>query len=351
MKKIKYGFIAVCISLMLAGCGFNGIELKQESFQAEVGDTLELGASDLLNLNEKKLKKASIDLSEVNMSAVGEYTGYVLYKKNKYPFTVVVGDTTAPIAEVIESIVIPVEEVYDLEDILFSVNEFTGNIQLDIRGSDDASMIKLKKLDCSDHFDKTGVDCNNFSFWYEEAGEYMNILKVSDNSGNYNEYSFSVIACTAPVLKGVKDITVNKGTEIDFMAGVTAVDCFEQDITGKITCNADEVDISKPGTYTITYAVTDDREFSTEMAATVTVKEIAKAKSTANSSGSGSTQTSEAVPGEGWVPFSTGSQSTLLRLIAQGDVVYYGGQYWASPAYVNMVSNEVVVYEHDIAQD
>ena len=39
-----------------------------------------------------------------------------------------------------------------------------------------------------------------------------------------------------------------------------------------------------------------------------------------------------------WVPYSTGSPETLAENIARGNVVYYGGQYLASPEYYAMLS-------------
>lgn len=56
-----------------------------------------------------------------------------------------------------------------------------------------------------------------------------------------------------------------------------------------------------------------------------------------------------AAPGSGWVPYSTSSPSTLANALARGDVIYRNGQYWASPDFVNRLSNENVVYVNDIA--
>ena len=49
------------------------------------------------------------------------------------------------------------------------------------------------------------------------------------------------------------------------------------------------------------------------------------------------------------MPYSTSSPSTLANALARGDVIYRNGQYWASPDFVNRLSNENVVYVNDIA--
>lgn len=52
-----------------------------------------------------------------------------------------------------------------------------------------------------------------------------------------------------------------------------------------------------------------------------------------------------------WVPYNTSDMEQLAQNLADGKVVYYNGQYWASPEYTNRIVNEIVVYEHDISQD
>lgn len=53
----------------------------------------------------------------------------------------------------------------------------------------------------------------------------------------------------------------------------------------------------------------------------------------------------------GWASYGTTSLSTWANAISEGKIVYYNGQYWASPDYKNLAKTEEVVYEHDIAKD
>lgn len=45
-----------------------------------------------------------------------------------------------------------------------------------------------------------------------------------------------------------------------------------------------------------------------------------------------------------FVPYSTSDPDTLLRNVAEGNVVYINGQYYATPSYVKMLTNVKVYY-------
>lgn len=53
----------------------------------------------------------------------------------------------------------------------------------------------------------------------------------------------------------------------------------------------------------------------------------------------------------GWANYGTTSLSTWADAILQGNIVYYNGQYWATPDYTSTLKNTQVVYYHDIAND
>jgi hypothetical protein len=52
-----------------------------------------------------------------------------------------------------------------------------------------------------------------------------------------------------------------------------------------------------------------------------------------------------------YVPYSTSSLETLAREVLNGNVVYFDGEYWATPEFANMIANEEVVYENDVSLD
>lgn len=70
-----------------------------------------------------------------------------------------------------------------------------------------------------------------------------------------------------------------------------------------------------------------------------------------SSSGKGSSSSTNKPDLNGWVPYSTGDSSALIRYLASGEVVKYNGQYWASPDLVNMIENSEVVYIREIGSE
>ncbi len=52
-----------------------------------------------------------------------------------------------------------------------------------------------------------------------------------------------------------------------------------------------------------------------------------------------------------YVPYSAGDNATLAQNIANGNVVYMNGQYWATPEYATSLANAQIVYSNDISGD
>ena len=84
---------------------------------------------------------------------------------------------------------------------------------------------------------------------------------------------------TAPEISGVFDQAVEAGTEFDALAGVTASDKEDGDVSGKIviksmpdlTFSNGKVTVSDPGNYELTYSVTDKAGVEAKAYATLTV--------------------------------------------------------------------------------
>ncbi|MGX5530513.1 immunoglobulin-like domain-containing protein [Bacillus toyonensis] len=75
-----------------------------------------------------------------------------------------------------------------------------------------------------------------------------------------------------PKLTAPTKTTINVGDKFDPMAGVSATDKEDGDITSKVTVNG-SVDTSKPGTYELTYTVLDSKGHKVTTKQTVTVKQ------------------------------------------------------------------------------
>ncbi|MBQ5950601.1 MAG: DUF5011 domain-containing protein [Lachnospiraceae bacterium] len=86
-------------------------------------------------------------------------------------------------------------------------------------------------------------------------------------------------ANTAPTISGVADQSVEAGKEFDALAGVTASDKEDGDVTGKIVITSmpelsfsnGKVTVNDPGNYELTYTVTDKGGMEAKAYATLTV--------------------------------------------------------------------------------
>lgn len=53
----------------------------------------------------------------------------------------------------------------------------------------------------------------------------------------------------------------------------------------------------------------------------------------------------------GWASYGTTSLSTFANALLRGDIVYYNGQYWATPDFLNNLKNSNLEYVHEISKD
>ncbi|WP_117434551.1 DUF5011 domain-containing protein [Bifidobacterium felsineum] len=79
----------------------------------------------------------------------------------------------------------------------------------------------------------------------------------------------------APVFSGVSDVTVEQGGTFDPLAGISAKDAVDGDVTKSITVAPSAVDTSKPGRTTLTYTVKDKAGNTATATRVVTVKAVA----------------------------------------------------------------------------
>ncbi len=77
---------------------------------------------------------------------------------------------------------------------------------------------------------------------------------------------------TAPLLLGVIDVTIYVGDAFDALTGISALDDVDGDLSDSIEVTGD-YDITVPGTYTLTYTVTDEAGNETTLERELRVKE------------------------------------------------------------------------------
>lgn len=96
---------------------------------------------------------------------------------------------------------------------------------------------------------------------YEHTNLFNKFMEGSPEVGNQ-----------APAISGVEDKTINLGDNFEALAGVSANDKEDGDLTSKINVTG-EVNINKVGKYILTYSVTDNSGKTTTKYRTITVKD------------------------------------------------------------------------------
>lgn len=109
------------------------------------------------------------------------------------------------------------------------------------------------------------------------AGQYEVTYKVTDNQGASFTKSITVtvnpkmeVLNEAPVIHAT-DKTITVGDTFDPMAGVTATDAEDGNLTTKIEVKKNDVDTTKAGKYEVTYKVTDNQGATCTKTIAVTV--------------------------------------------------------------------------------
>ncbi|MBC2067209.1 immunoglobulin-like domain-containing protein [Listeria booriae] len=118
--------------------------------------------------------------------------------------------------------------------------------------------------------DKVSVTANDVDT--SAVGTYHVTYSVTDSDGNTTTKTITVTVTSndAPVITA-SDKTLKKGASFDPMAGVSASDTEDGNVTDKVTVTANDVDTSAVGTYHVTYSVTDSDGNTTTKTITVTV--------------------------------------------------------------------------------
>ncbi|MBC1472891.1 immunoglobulin-like domain-containing protein [Listeria seeligeri] len=88
-------------------------------------------------------------------------------------------------------------------------------------------------------------------------GTYEVTYEVTDSDGNTADYTRTVIVTEAPTITGDTSTTLQPGDTFDPMNTITATDKEDGDLTSEVKVTSNPVDTSVPGTYEVTYEVTD----------------------------------------------------------------------------------------------
>ncbi|MGF9816411.1 immunoglobulin-like domain-containing protein [Bacillus toyonensis] len=148
-------------------------------------------------------------------------------------------------------------------------------------------MAGVKATDPEDGDITSKVEYEYYTGSVNKPGTYKVDYKVKDSFGNTANTVATLIVREklkpideAPELKVPTVTTITEGDKFNPMTGVSATDKEDGDITSKVTVDGG-VDASKPGTYDLTYTVSDSKGHTVTAKQTVTVKQKVEIKNEA----------------------------------------------------------------------
>lgn len=119
-------------------------------------------------------------------------------------------------------------------------------------------------------------------------GTYKVVYTVVDGGHGASRRTVAVKVAARPVVDGAQDLAVAAGSTFDPLAGVSAADADGNPIELTAADVTGTVDTTRPGTYPLTYTVTDAAGITRTFTRTVTVRNAPAAKSAAVAVAAGS---------------------------------------------------------------
>lgn len=304
-KKIIMTLLASTLIVgSMTGCG--STKLTKSSITIELGNDDAIKISDFMDLDKNELKSAKLNTKDVNFFKEGNYKATISYKDKDYDIKVKVKDTVAPKITVSDNIVVQTNNPLHMSDIITNVTELSGNIDASFKdkpkseSTDNTESVSATENTESTESGSSSViavgGCNlkhNDEITYTKSGDYDNTITVTDDAGNSTDIDIKISVIDAPSINGISDKTVTVGDTVDYLSGVTATDGKGTDITGNIEVDSSKVDVNTPGTYQITYKVTDSYGFSTGANCNITVNEKKEEVADNTSDGNDNTTTSD----------------------------------------------------------
>ncbi|MEG0275520.1 MAG: polysaccharide deacetylase [Coprobacillus sp.] len=235
MKKIKkkrlYELIAVIVILII-GIVFFTTVLNKSKVQF-VSDIVELDLKGEYNPrdfveNIDKIENIEIDDSQVKIDQLGEYEIIYKYKEEEFTLRVKVVDRQAP--------------KFEISNVELALGQEV-NADLFVSSIEDQTETKT-------YFKET--------YDFKEIGEHKVIVVVEDASGNKTEKEATLKLIKdeeKPLLIGLKDFSVTKGTKINYLSGISAKDNLDK--KPKIEVDSSQVNLSEIGQYKVIYTVSD----------------------------------------------------------------------------------------------
>lgn len=223
-------------------CTLNVSRVVKE-FKLELGDKL-TKKDLLLNYKEDKNAIKQSDIDKINKKGVGEYKISTIIDGEEEDITIIVEDTKAPTLKLKNVTIYDDEKISGKGDFIVSAKDASGEVKTTL---------------------KTEID-------YTKIGTQQITIEAEDKNGNKVEKKATLTIrkdTEGPVFYGLSSMSVSKHSSPNFKSGVRAVDA--RDGTCSFKVNSSKVNLSKAGTYYITYTAKDKKGNSSTARRQITV--------------------------------------------------------------------------------
>ena len=245
MSKYKLLLITAFLIIILMTLSIkntNNIILYNYHPTIEISQKFDFKAN-ILKVIDGSINDVSIDTSKVDFNKVGKYP--VIYSFNNIYTTITI--------ELVDTI------IPDLE-----VKELTIDLGMNVEAND---LIKTK------HFsNRTTIEFKD-NYKFDEVGDYPVEIKICHSNKCITKKSIIHVLpkdTTPPEIRGIRNLTVLKDSDIDLLSSVSIKD--NQDDNPTLTIDSSNLDISKVGDYVVTYYAKDRSSNKTKETCIVSVE-------------------------------------------------------------------------------
>lgn len=203
------------------------IIFKQENIKVEINDEYNF-LKNIERVRNGNIKDVKVNTKNVNFKKLGTYEVIYTYNNKSYKISLEIVDTKKPKFEIVD-LDLDVGMKVNPEDMVSKIEDATK------------TKVKFKK-----------------KYKFNHAGNVKVVVQVIDEAGNISEKKAIVKLFKddeVPQINGIEEMTVTKGTKIDFKLGVNVID--NRDPNPKLAVDSSKVDLNKIGTYKAIYTASD----------------------------------------------------------------------------------------------
>jgi len=282
-RIFQRGIVGLCVlgflfigGLLLVLSPLFQVQQKTSEIHLEVGTKPSQEPSVYLEGDNFAVELSMVDTSKVKETKVGRYPIYIYHGFDKYTTYVNVTDTTAPViksdiknmtikpGEVlsISSLGLDIKDYSEVESVLFTEISSTKFYT----GLPEEETVEMRELY------RKGIALEAEEFLFSYGGIYTITISATDSFHNTSTTTLTLKVEQPPVLDVPENFYVADVVELDFADYIEVWDFISEDLGAQdVEVDTSQLELSKKGTYEITFTATDEYGLSTSKTAVVHV--------------------------------------------------------------------------------